>query len=470
MTVWRIVLLLFAMLALLGLPLSATAKPESSGLESLQPCAASLIYDPACDVDHDGDVDIFDIQLTASHWGQNGVWTGGDFWSLLGNVGTNGAVNYVGTRDAQPLVVRTNNVERMRVTPNGLVGIGTATPADQLSVRNTGAGRAGSFVTDNGANNAAALAAVVQDGNGSALFANIVDAANSSPSLYATTQGTGPAARIEGLAQVWGGQLQARNVNHQVAVIDSDNANKTWTLTSHQETSGIGLWENGATGRFVVAAGGNVGIGTLDPLAPLHVNQAVETGSDIFVTSPEFARMRLAATAPEPDVVLSVQARASTDGLTHAEIGTVSRHALRFYTNGNYHMTITDAGNVGIGTTTPSPLYRLSVNGAMRAKEVVVETGWSDFVFEDGYVLLSLAEVEAFIARHGHLPDIPSAAEVAANGVNLGEMDAKLLQKIEELTLHLIALEKRLVQLEAENSALIAANGQPAAPVARGGR
>ena len=455
----------------LAVPLTAAAGPEFSTTAALQPCMAGAVYDPACDVDHDGDVDIFDIQLTAGHWNRNGVWTGGDYWSLLGNAATNPAVNFVGTSDNQPLAVRTNNVERVRVTSSGQVGIGLTNPADQLSVRNTGAGRAGFFQTDNGANNAAALSAVVQDGNGSAVFANILDAGNSAPGLYATTQGTGPAARLEGDTQVWNGQLEVREDNHQVAIVDDNNGNKTWTLTSHQDTSGIGLWEDATTGRLVVAAGGNVGIGTLGPAAPLHVNQAGETGTDIYVTSPEFARMRMVAEAPNPDVTLSIQARASSDGFTFAEIGTLSRHDLRLYTNGDYRVTIDDAGNVGIGTTEPNPLYRLSVNGGVRAKEVVVETGWSDFVFEDGYVLLSLAEVEAFIAQYGHLPDIPSAAEVAADGVSLGEMDARLLQKIEELTLHMIVLEKRITQLEAENGTLRATSmGVPAAAAAQGGR
>lgn len=356
----------------LAVPFTAAAGPDFSTIAALQPCIAGPIYDAACDVDHDGDVDIFDIQLAASHWNQNGVWTGGDFWSLTGNVGTNPAVNFIGASDNQPLAVRTNNVERMRVTSSGQVGIGLANPVDQLSVRNTGAGRAGFFQTDNGANNAAALAAVVQDGNGSALFANILDATNSAPSLYATTQGTGPAARIEGLAQVWNGQFQARSANHQVAVIDSDNGNKTWTLTSHQDTSGIGLWEDGANGRLVVAAGGNVGIGTLGPQTPLHVNQGANDGTDVLVTSPEFARMRMVAEAPSLDVTLSLQARGQSSA-SWAEIGTLSRHDLRFYTNDAYRMTLDDVGNVGIGTTEPAS--RLHVNGSNDGTDILVTDG-----------------------------------------------------------------------------------------------
>lgn len=112
---------------------------------------------------------------------------------------------------------------------------------------------------------------------------------------------------------------------------------------------------------------------------------------------------------------------------------------------------ITTEGNVGVGTTTP--LHKLAVNGAIRAKEVIVDTGWSDYVFADDYRLAPLAEVEAHIKSEKHLPGIPSAKDVAEQGVSLGEMQAKLLAKIEELTLHQIALEKRLRQLEQGNNA-----------------
>lgn len=114
---------------------------------------------------------------------------------------------------------------------------------------------------------------------------------------------------------------------------------------------------------------------------------------------------------------------------------------------------ITPSGDVGVGTTSPS--HKLSVNGSVRAKEVIVETtGWSDYVFAGSYKLPTLAETEEHIVRHGHLPGIPSAADVAENGVSLGEMQAKLLAKIEEMTLHQIAMEKRLRAVEEENQAL----------------
>ena len=125
---------------------------------------------------------------------------------------------------------------------------------------------------------------------------------------------------------------------------------------------------------------------------------------------------------------------------------------IRFYIDTN--------GNVGIGTTNPT--HRLAVNGTIKAKEVIVETtGWSDYVFAEGYQLQSLAQVEQHIKEHKHLPGIPSAAEVAEQGVSVGDMQAKLLAKVEELTLHVIAQEKRLAaqdariqSLETENAAL----------------
>src|SRR5690606_14357225 len=92
--------------------------------------------------------------------------------------------------------------------------------------------------------------------------------------------------------------------------------------------------------------------------------------------------------------------------------------------------------------------WKLAVNGNIRAKEIKVETGWSDFVFEEGYELPTLGEVAQHIKEKGHLKDIPSAKEVKENGIFLGEMDAKLLQKIEELTLYTIQQEKQLHNLE----------------------
>jgi len=109
-------------------------------------------------------------------------------------------------------------------------------------------------------------------------------------------------------------------------------------------------------------------------------------------------------------------------------------------------------GNVGIGTSDPGA-YKLAVNGKIHTKEVKVDlVGWSDFVFEKEYSLPTLKEVAQHIQEKGHLKDIPSAKDVEENGIFLGEMDAKLLQKIEELTLYTLEQEEKIEQLEKQNA------------------
>lgn len=117
-----------------------------------------------------------------------------------------------------------------------------------------------------------------------------------------------------------------------------------------------------------------------------------------------------------------------------------------FYSYNTERMRLNRDGKLGIGTT--SPTHALTVNGPIRAKEVIVDTGWADDVFASDYRLASLKEVEAHIEQEGRLPGMPSAKEVAENGLSVGEAQSLLLRKIEELTLHVIRLEKKNEQLE----------------------
>lgn len=118
-------------------------------------------------------------------------------------------------------------------------------------------------------------------------------------------------------------------------------------------------------------------------------------------------------------------------------------------------MVVTGAGNVGIGTLTTGT-NKLAVEGTIAARRIKVTQSatWPDFVFEPEYQLPSLAELEAYIKANKHLPDVPSAVEVAKDGQDVGEMNRILLQKIEELTLHLIEQEKSIRDQKAEIEAL----------------
>lgn len=115
-------------------------------------------------------------------------------------------------------------------------------------------------------------------------------------------------------------------------------------------------------------------------------------------------------------------------------------------------MRIAGSGQVSIGTSSAATGHLLSVGGKIAAEEILVdlEVDWPDYVFEASYPLRPIKELKSFIATHKHLPDVPSAAEVKSNGIYLGQMNAALLQKIEELTLYLIEQEQRIANLEAQ--------------------
>ncbi len=113
-------------------------------------------------------------------------------------------------------------------------------------------------------------------------------------------------------------------------------------------------------------------------------------------------------------------------------------------------MTINNDGRVVIGNIAPATNYLLSVDGRIMCEELKVQnsSNWPDYVFAANYKLPSLSEVENHINENGHLIGIPSACEVEENGVGVGDMQKKLLEKIEELTLYVISLEKKVKAIE----------------------
>lgn len=117
------------------------------------------------------------------------------------------------------------------------------------------------------------------------------------------------------------------------------------------------------------------------------------------------------------------------------------------WSNVGANINYTGTGNVGIGASNPD--FRLTVNGKIKAEEVqVVVDVPADYVFERDYKLMPLYDVKKFVESQKHLPGVPSAEEITKNGWSIGDMSNKLLEKIEELTLHMIRLEEENEQLK----------------------
>lgn len=234
--------------------------------------------------------------------------------------------------------------------------------------------------------------------------------------------------------------------------------------------------------RFVPVSGqtnvfpgtGNVGIGTTSPGVLLEVNG--ETRSARYLFRGTSANSNLphahysiyqeagAWVGPFPKLVINYHTGIKLAGYNmYGGIkfytgydGTATPTGLAFSIgDGDNNVRVSNSlfvsANVGIGTTTPGT-YKLAVEGTIGARKVkVTQSAWADFVFAPDYRLPSLQELDEYIKKHKHLPDIPTEAEVLEDGVDLGEMNKKLLQKVEELTLHIIDLNNRLKALERKN-------------------
>ena len=229
-------------------------------------------------------------------------------------------------------------------------------------------------------------------------------------------------------------------------------AGSTINSLFHLRKSGLG--QGSFYTQLIVKPNGSIGIGEENPNSKLHVhNGRIQiTGNNSY---------------GGPMMIFGGDSNAA-NGHWGIEYTSVGVPGLNFWkpsgstNSGNHKMFISDEGKVSIGLDPNNPNglpmatfsgdYNLYVSMGILTEKLTValrsSDDWADYVFAKDYDLLSLNEVEKHINEKGHLPNVPSADEIVQTGINVAKMDAKLLEKIEELTLYIIAQNKRLEKQE----------------------
>lgn len=424
-------------------------------------------------------------------------------WSTVGNSGTTSA-NFVGTIDPQPLIFKTSDTERMRITPAGDIGVNITAPASKFHIRD------GSILFDGTTGNTPV------SGGGTRLMWIPAKAAFRAGRVLATEWDN---TNIGMYSAAFGSTTIAQSfacfVVGQYNQILTNYSATTWVATDpvfvvgngqdgQKRYNAITVLKNGNTGigtpkpinRLDVASGiaigggyagsktapangaiirGNVGVNTPTPLNNLDVagriaigtayagsnaapaNGAVIQGSVGIGTATPAAKLEVWGDARVVSNSANIVFTSIGSGTwrVYGSMGTTKMFRIEDSDAAADRFVIDQTGRVSIGTkkivSGSHTNFKLSVDGKIVAKEIYVTVdNWADYVLAHDYKLMSLEQVEQYINLYKHLPKVPSENEVKENGNNLGEMDAILLGKIEELYLYSIQLKKENSELKQE--------------------
>lgn len=271
-------------------------------------------------------------------------------------------------------------------------------------------------------------------GIGSSVNGQNVDLQNNEQIRWKDTSGT------------WRNQLFSQNNSFLVTAMGNgmhlhfgngiSSASDTWFSNDTNETPSSNV-------PFIIKSSGYIGIGISSPRDPLHIFEP---------TNGSGTTLRLdAATNKNPNMLFSINGQTAAN----IRVNDKGNNELQFQVGSSLieALTIATDGNVGIGITNPT--QKLQVAGTVYSTEVKIEIAAGqgpDYVFEPDYELKTLKETKNYITKNKHLPEIPSAKEMETNGVELGDMNMRLLKKIEELTLYIIEQNEQIEELKSSNA------------------
>jgi hypothetical protein len=257
-----------------------------------------------------------------------------------------------------------------------------------------------------------------------------------------------PTEKLEVFGKTRTSQLQIIDGLYPGYLLLSDElGNALWT--DPESITNIGPWTR--QGDFVfVADSRKVGIGTSQPQQALHVvgNMLLGNNGNIIGNRTSWQPLKIFAGDDENQAHISLHGN-------HTEAGSIKMYSrgtegqIEFHNQSMKVMSIRADNSVIIGN--PENTCFVFINGELTANQVRVNTSfWWDRVFRPDYALMPLQDLREFIAQNHHLPDIPNEAKVLADGIELGEMNGRLLKKIEELTLYLLEQDRKINSLQTE--------------------